>query len=441
MAEQIVARVDGEQEKQERVQSADLQLTDLSADIMRCVLLRLPSEPVHLAAVTAVSKNMRGLVIDDNGEFLRAFRAANNGVPPPFLGFFANNAVRGPRCPFFTATAAGVVDLSPPPSAVERRPFVYDCRHGRVVLHGLEENQLQVWDPLTRRQDIISAPMAYFTSEAYGASIICGCDAGAGLEDCHSAPYHVVVAFSDQPPYWRRDALSDENVYASVWSSETREWSDLYTMKGNISFDYMPSAIVADAVHWLVGDSSEVLQFHLKTHQLQLIETPLDIGDGEFTLFPTKLDTLGYAGVLGEHIVIFHRDVAGDAATADVQWNILNVLHLDNNYFPITPVTNVTTSAVPLPMDNVALSDSDDFDEDIVYGDQNYGFVPSSNLKVIGFVEEANAVLLRVVGMGVFMIHIETSCRQKVADYQNYHIVYPYSSFYTGGKKPCYHFQ
>ncbi|KAG8088103.1 hypothetical protein GUJ93_ZPchr0010g11130 [Zizania palustris] len=145
----------------------------------------------------------------------------------------------------------------------------------------------------------------------------------------------------------------------------------------------MPSAIVADAVHWLVGDSSEVLQFHLKTRQLQLIGTPVDIGDGEFTLFPTKLDTLDYA-------------------------------------------------AVPLPVDNVALSYSDDFDEDIVYRDQNYGFVPSSNFKVIGFVEEANAVLLRVVGMGVFMIDIETSCRKKVADYQNYHIVYPYSSFYTG---------
>ncbi|KAL5230649.1 hypothetical protein ABZP36_029425 [Zizania latifolia] len=205
-------------------------------------------------------------------------------------------------------------------------------------------------------------------------------------------------------------------------------------MKGNISFDYMPSAIVAGAVHWLVGDSSEVLQVHLKTHQLQLIETPLDIG--EFTLFPTKLETLGYAGVLGEHIVIFHRDVAGDAATAEGQWNILNVLHLDNNYFPITPVTYVTASAAPLPVDYVALSDSDDFDEDIVYGNQNYGFVPSSNLKVVGFVEEANAVLLRVVGMGVFMIDIETSCRKKVADYQNYHIVYPYSSFYTGGQSP-----
>ncbi|KAG8088101.1 hypothetical protein GUJ93_ZPchr0010g8279 [Zizania palustris] len=68
-------------------------------------------------------------------------------------------------------------------STIKCRPFEYDCHHDRVVLHGLEENQLLVWDPLTCRYDIIHAPMAFFTSEACDASVICGCDGGTGLDD------------------------------------------------------------------------------------------------------------------------------------------------------------------------------------------------------------------------------------------------------------------
>ncbi|KAG8088100.1 hypothetical protein GUJ93_ZPchr0010g10039 [Zizania palustris] len=69
-----------------------------------------------------------------------------------------------------------------------------------------------------------------------------------------------------------------------------------------------------------------------------------------------------------ERPVLLERDVAGDAATAEGQWNILNVIHQDNNYFPITLVTYVTPSVAPLSVDSVVLSDSDDFNEDICHG-------------------------------------------------------------------------
>ncbi|KAL5224113.1 hypothetical protein ABZP36_010752 [Zizania latifolia] len=244
---------------------------------MRCVLLRLPLEPVHLAAVTAVSKNLRGHVVGDNGSFLRAFRAAHDGVPP-YLGIFANHAVRGKHCPFFTSTAASVGDLSPAP------------RRSRPSNAG----------------------------GPYGASVICGCNAGGGGDDdCHSVPYHVVVAFSNR--HWRQDSLGDDRVYASIWSSQTWEWSSLYSMKGNLFFDYKRSAIVA-----LAGWGQHRNPTIPPENSPSSTDSDATAYGGIYIVHNQKRKARlrRYAGVLGEHILVFHRNVTGDGA-AVAQWNML----------------------------------------------------------------------------------------------------------------------
>ncbi|KAF0929319.1 hypothetical protein E2562_019902 [Oryza meyeriana var. granulata] len=471
MAAESVVSVDVDGEQKQQQQQKELQLADLPNDALRSILLRLPSEPGYLAAAVAVAKNWRRQIIGSNGSFLRAFRAAHGGVPP-LLGFFSNR--QNLPCPFFTSTAAaGVVDLSP--LAGKRRPFVHDVRHGRVLLDGGEDGQLLVWDPLAPRQDVIPTPRCYFTNDdSCGAALICGCEhAGAG-GDCHSVPFLVVVAFTDLPCFCP-DQWNLDRICARVWSSEKKEWSEVYSMRGTCDFDFMPSAIVAGAVHWLVGDTTGILQFNLSTKNLALIQTPLDIS--EFMMFPTKDGKLGFAGVLGSHIIFFHMDVAaGDAVAAGRTWNIRSIIPVDHFFPPHVNILGSCSSlASPWVVDYyVSDSEEDEYDDDVVsysdedddeprailpmqhddeasgsqslqsWSEEDFDFdkekdslipVISANVNVIGFVEEANAVLLHAAGTGVYMIDAETKHTRRVAASANYGHAFPYTSFYTAAGK------
>uniref|UniRef100_A0A0E0M5D3 Uncharacterized protein n=1 Tax=Oryza punctata TaxID=4537 RepID=A0A0E0M5D3_ORYPU len=83
-------------------------------------------------------------------------------------------------------------------------------------------------------------------------------------------------------------------------------------MRGRCDFDFfMPSTIVANVVHWL---------------------TPLDIS--EFMLFLSKDGILGFTGVLGSHIILFHLDIASDALTAIRTKKIYNVIPVDHFFLP-----------------------------------------------------------------------------------------------------------
>ncbi|BAT09831.1 Os10g0138700 [Oryza sativa Japonica Group] len=61
--------------------------------------------------------------------------------------------------------------------------------------------------------------------------------------------------------------------------------------------------------------------------------------------------------------------------------------------------------------------------------------VISANVNVIGFVEEANAVLLHAAGRGVHVIDIETKDTQRVAACAYYSHVFAYISFNTAAGK------
>ncbi|XP_040384152.1 uncharacterized protein LOC102699990 [Oryza brachyantha] len=476
MAAERVVCVDvdgGEQEQQQ--QEKELQLSDLPNDALQSILLRLPSPPRYLAVAAAVARNWRRQILGNSGgdgSFLRAFRGAHGGVPP-LLGFFCNR--QGFSCPFFTSTAAGgVAGMSPPAGTGKRRPFVHDARHGRVLLDDGEDGQLLVWDPLTRSQDVIPTPRCYFTSnDSCGASLICGCEvhAGAGDDDCHWAAFHVVVAFTDLPCFCP-DEWNLDRICVRVWSSATKEWSEVYSMRGTCDFDFMPSAFVAGAVHWLVGESSAVLQFNLNTKQLALIRTPVDLS--EFMLFPTKDGKLGFTGVLGSHIIFFHMDISGDALVGERVWSIQNVISIDH-FFP----SNVNVLATCGLADDSEEDDDDDDDDDTISDDddddddddENRGIqrtmrhdneasgsqclgssdplshedfdkennslisMISPNVDVIGFIAEANAVLLHAAGRGVYTIDVETKRTRRVAASANYSHVFPYTSFYTSAGK------
>uniref|UniRef100_A0A0E0M5C4 F-box domain-containing protein n=1 Tax=Oryza punctata TaxID=4537 RepID=A0A0E0M5C4_ORYPU len=465
MAENVVSVdvVHGEQEEQQQQHGQkELQLADLPDDALRSILLRLPSEPAYLAVAAAVSKNWRRKILGSNGSFLRTFRAAHDGVPP-LLGFFCNR--RNLPCPFFTSTvAAGVVDLSPP--AGKRRPFVYDVRHGRVLLDDGKDGRLLVWDPLTRRQEVIPTPRCYFTNDnSCGAAMICGCDvpdhAGEGGGDCHWEPYRIIVAFSDLPSFCP-DEWNLDRICVRVWSSGTKEWSKVYSMRGSCDFDFKPSVVIASIVHWLVGDTRGILQFNLTTKKLALIQTPVDIL--EFMLFPTKDRKLGFTGVLGSHIIFFHMDIANDVVAVGRTWNIRSIIPIDHFFPPHANILGTCGSLASPWVVDYYVSDSEKGEEkcnDNDYDDKTRAIPPimqhnnvasgsqssrwsdswsdkdslipviSANVNVIGFVQEANAVLLHAAGRGVYIIDIETKHTRRVAASAYYSHVFPYTSFYT----------
>uniref|UniRef100_A0A0E0M5C3 Uncharacterized protein n=1 Tax=Oryza punctata TaxID=4537 RepID=A0A0E0M5C3_ORYPU len=199
---------------------------------------------------------------------------------------------------FKPAAVLDNADLSPP--AMKHRPFVYDVRHYCVHIDDGKDGLLLVWDPLTRRQEVIPTPRCYFTNDnSCVTAMICSCDVpdhdGTGGGDYHSEPYRVVVAFSDLPSFCP-DEWNLDRICVRVWSLGTKEWSKVYSMRGSCGLDFKPSIFIASTVHWLVGDIHGVLQFILDTKKLALIQTPVDIL--EFILFPTKDGKLGFTGVL-----------------------------------------------------------------------------------------------------------------------------------------------
>ncbi|KAK1680535.1 hypothetical protein QYE76_041383 [Lolium multiflorum] len=116
-------------------------------DLLREILIRLPTQPSSLLRASLVCKRWLGLV--KNPRFLRRFRTHHG--KPPLLGFFFKD---------YEDTFPFVPSLKPPDRISAERftsPFqqgdhdfdLLDCRHGLVLLVNRESLQFLIWDPVT----------------------------------------------------------------------------------------------------------------------------------------------------------------------------------------------------------------------------------------------------------------------------------------------------
>uniref|UniRef100_A0A0E0QW44 Uncharacterized protein n=2 Tax=Oryza TaxID=4527 RepID=A0A0E0QW44_ORYRU len=164
-------------------------------------------------------------------------------------------------------------------------------------------------------------------------------------------------------------------------------------------------------------------------------------------------------------------DIADDTIVVGRTWNILSIIPMDH-YFPPPRQHSWDLWFFSFSLVDYYVYNSDDGEEDRDdddYGDKTRAISPimqhnneasgsqspwwsdlwcdkdfhqdndapipviSANVNVIGFVEEANAVLLHAAGRGVHVIDIETKDTQRVAACAYYSHVFAYISFNTAG--------
>ncbi|KAG0541508.1 hypothetical protein BDA96_02G022600 [Sorghum bicolor] len=186
---------------------------ELMDELVGEILLRLPpDEPEHLFRAALVCKPWLRILCDPG--FLRRYRAFHGA--PPLLGLLHRLQVsQGDPAPRFASTTS-MPDFPHPGSDGDRtRPL--DCRHGRVLIHMLEDESLDldllVWDPITGERHAVPEPDIDWM--IYTAAVLCAAD-GCDHLDCHGGPFRVVFLATDD---------YDAQVKATVYSSVTGVWS------------------------------------------------------------------------------------------------------------------------------------------------------------------------------------------------------------------------
>ncbi|XP_039793092.1 uncharacterized protein LOC120659098 [Panicum virgatum] len=176
------------------------------------ILLRLPPDELeHLFRAALVCKPWLRTLCDP--DFLRRYRAFHGA--PPLLGLLhGRQVVEGDPDAHFPSTTS-MPDF-PHPASDGRRTQPLECRHGRVLVHMLEDRavDLLVWDPVTGNRHGLRKP--YINWMTYSGAVFCTAD-GCDYLDCHGGPFGVVFVSNN-------DAL-DLIWRASVYSSETGAWN------------------------------------------------------------------------------------------------------------------------------------------------------------------------------------------------------------------------
>lgn len=392
----------------------------LPDDMLRNIFHRLPSDPSALAVVSSAYNAWRRVVYDDEN-FLRSFRAAHHGIPP-LVGFYSDTFYGGVLQ--FTPTTPPTPPLPPAPSGFR----AYGCTHGRLLLGGRDGDRdlLLVRDPLTGEEHPIPPAPGFLPGQSCHAALICDANHAKG-DDCHSSPFRVVFAYSeDYPPGGWHPPMALISTNVCVYSSKKRSWGGrkAATMGVKCYFDRRPSVVVGKGatVSWMTMTAEEgntvlesLLEFHLDTRTLQLTDIPDELQSDQFVLAPTMESApVGIAGVIENSVVLFSREnsVAG--------WVPRIVATLDN-ILPAGPADNGVVGLLPVEMG---------------YGDEEEDELDDSlGPQVIGVSEEGGTIFLETK-IGIFMVNSESGQHQRVlqAD-QSFSWVYPYSTFYTAGTK------
>ncbi|RLN34077.1 hypothetical protein C2845_PM03G22780 [Panicum miliaceum] len=155
------------------------------------------------------------------------------------------------------------------PRHADRRGWrALDARHGRVLLRGMsrEPRHLVVWDPVTDdwSQLPTGPPLLAYN---WNAAVLCAaCGTGACDQlDCYLRPFLVVFLGTgvDHMTLW-------------VYSSEVGAWSEPTSVVQFPKYhaDLLPSAIVGNALHFIIDYSSRIFKYDLATREMFVILQP-----------------------------------------------------------------------------------------------------------------------------------------------------------------------
>ncbi|XP_051194577.1 uncharacterized protein [Lolium perenne] len=189
----------------------------LGGDLLREILLRLPSLPTLVRAALTCRSSLRA--VRSSPAFRRRFRELHS---PPLLGIFlhifesdtpAFRPLRPRSDPGLTAAICGsdffLTRLPGGDNASAPAWLIRDCHDGYVLLLGCNSDHIAVYNPLTRALHLFPKPPEEICQDM-------------------RVEYHVLSPEEDQGPF-RVICVCHEDygAQAAVLSSETREWQIL----------------------------------------------------------------------------------------------------------------------------------------------------------------------------------------------------------------------
>ncbi|KAG2639738.1 hypothetical protein PVAP13_2KG041048 [Panicum virgatum] len=287
--------------------------------------------------------------------------------------------------------------LSPYPDRSRTRPL--DCRHGRVLLHVADGGwHFVVWDPVTGGQHRLQEPGVPWL--IYSGAVFCAV-IGCNHLDCHGGPFRVVFIATDD---------DDDIVKASVYSSETGEWSMKASLDSNSepyakhrrdamlaarARNYTPyvqprrGAVIGDQVYFTLRHGNAIVKYDWSKNCLSMIN-PQSPGvlTTRIALMVMEDMSLGFAGTFGSSLHLWSRKVDSEGAA---EWVQCRVIELET----IIPV-------------------ADSSDKPLVVGSA-----------------EGVGVIFVSTGVGLFTIELSSGKVRKVGEPGVYFSVLPYMSFYT----------
>ena len=225
-------------------------LPALMEELVEEILLRIPpDEPAHLFRATLVCKPWRRIL--SHPGFLRRYRALHRA--PPLLGYFYNLISHGDpglKPPFVSTTAVPHLDTS----GVK---WAHDCRHGRVLIEA-PGGGLIVWDPITGDKKTL---ISYTT-----CAVLCAAMDGCDHLDCHAGPFLVVCCGTNL-------GSQGFETWATMYSSETKEWSALISIDVNHCLDARPTRLIRNALYLSLDYGKTMLKYDLIRHELSVISS------------------------------------------------------------------------------------------------------------------------------------------------------------------------
>ncbi|XBH60476.1 hypothetical protein VPH35_115074 [Triticum aestivum] len=250
-------------------------MASLMDDVTAEILLRLPpDEPEHLFRAALVCKPWLRILCDPG--FLRRYRAFHG--TPPLLGLLHRLRVIDGDAPARFASTTSAPDF-PHPSSDGRRTRPLDCRHGRVLVRMLENEDVDylVWDPVTGDRHAVPTP------DIESAAVLCAAD-GCDHLDCHGGPFRVLFAATHD---------YEDTICASVYSSETGALSEPVCLNDSCETFakhmregeayrryYTPylhpkrGTVVGDAVYFTVRLGNAIVKYDLGKNSLSMIDPP-----------------------------------------------------------------------------------------------------------------------------------------------------------------------
>uniref|UniRef100_A0A0A8ZGJ9 F-box protein AT5G49610-like beta-propeller domain-containing protein n=1 Tax=Arundo donax TaxID=35708 RepID=A0A0A8ZGJ9_ARUDO len=292
--------------------------------------------------------------------------------------------------PFFVPATAR---FSPPPPPDDLF-LVYDCRHGRALLHGLVEDGLLVWDLVTGVKHHLPSPKQFLDrGDCYSsAAVLCAAD-HVHEGDCRSTPFKVVLMFTDEI-----------DTTFCVYSSEAGVWGDFTTLllpDSSVEDIDIRSVLLGNTIYWLLSGPL-ILECDLDRMSFDIIEVPWD-GDncyeGGITVIRAEDGGLGFAAVENLSLHLWSRKPDGEGG---ITWTLHRTIDLEK-LLPAPVVTKINMT--------------DDL-----------------SLRPVGFAEEADVIFIGA-DSSVYMVHVKSmQCTEVLmTGKKTVHKIYPYASFYAPG--------